>query len=87
MIVRVPAAGASVRVRLPVSRYFQFWNGGSSQARMTVEYGGQSVALPNVASFSTSPLYLNPFADDGYVAFSDPTAGNGTVGWLILSGD
>lgn len=86
-MVRVPAGGASIRVRLPCSRYFQFWNGGSSQARMTAEYGGQTVALPNVAAFQTSPLYLNPFADDGYLAFTDPTAGNGTFGWLIVSGD
>jgi hypothetical protein len=54
---------------------------------MTAEYGGQTVALPNVAAFTTSPLYLNPFADDGYLAINDPTAGVGTFGWIIVSGD
>lgn len=54
---------------------------------MTAEYGGQTAALPNVAAFQTSPIYLNPFADDGYLSFTDPTAGNGTIGWLVLSGD
>jgi hypothetical protein len=43
--------------------------------------------LPTVAAFATSPLYLNPFDGDGFVAFTDPTAGPGTFGWLIISGD
>lgn len=87
LMVRVPPAGAVSRIRLDAGRYFQFWNGGSSQVRMTAEYGGQSVALPNVAAFQTSPIYLNPFASDGFIAFTDPTAGAGSQGWLILSGD
>jgi hypothetical protein len=54
---------------------------------MTVEYGGESCALPNVAAFGTSPVYLNPFDNDGFVAFTDPTAGAGSRGWFIISGD
>lgn len=87
LFITVPAAGAQTRVRLPRSRYFQFWNGGSSGARLTPEYGGRSLNLPTVAAFTTSPLYLNPFDGDGFVAFTDPTAGPGTFGWLIISGD
>jgi hypothetical protein len=55
--------------------------------RLTAEYGGQSVALPTIAAFATSPIYLNPFAGDGFIAFSDPVAGAGSNGWLIISGD
>jgi hypothetical protein len=54
---------------------------------MTAEYGGQSVILPTVAANAVSPIYLNPFDKDGFMAFSDPAAGSGSNGWLIISGD
>jgi hypothetical protein len=87
LMIRVPTGGAFSRVRVDASRYFQFWNGGSGQVRITAEYGGQSVALPTIGAFATSPIYLNPFAGDGFLAFSEAVAGVGSNGWLIISGD
>lgn len=87
LFVRVPPSPGSTRVRLPAGRYFQYWNATSGQVRMTAEYGGETVALPNVLAFQTSPIYLNPFADDGYLVLTEAVASVGQRGWIIVSGD
>ena len=87
LIVRVPPSPGVVRVRLPAGRYFQYWSATSGQVRLTAEYGSETCVLPNVLAFSTSPIYLNPFADDGYMRLEEAVAGGGQRGWLIISGD
>lgn len=87
LIVRVPPSPGVVRVRLPPGRYFQYWSTTSGQVRMTAEYGSETCVLPNVTAFSTSPIYLNPFSEDGYMRLEEAVAGSGQRGWLIISGD